>query len=482
MTSSHHQSTVEVEFMVQNTLWGLSLPRLWFGSSLLIIADMIPATAMAYSHHEASPSRDINRRSYSMEKEQQRRSEDHISHLADPFGDEELAEVKYRTLQWWQCGMIMIAETISLGILSLPSAMAVVGLVPALILIVGLGIVATYTGYVIGQFKLRYPQVHSMGDAGEVMFHPIGLARFGREFLGSAQLLFLIFVMGSHILTFSVMMDTITDHGTCSIVFGIVGLVVSFIFALPRTLRKVSWFSFASFASILAALLITMIAIAIQRPGDGKIDATTTVSLSKGFLAVTNIVFAYAGHVAFFGFISEMETPTDYPKTLYMLQIIDTSIPITAKLAYGIAIPTIVIAGVINGHVASKYVYVRLFRGTDHMKRRTFLSIGSWIAISLVLWVIAWIISEAIPVFNTLLSLITSLFASWFTYGLSGIFWLFMNRGQYMASWKKMALTAINLVIVAIGACLCGMGLWVSGKAIHDDSSGASFSCAARSG
>jgi uncharacterized membrane protein len=211
--------------------------------------------------------------------------------------------------------------------------------------------------------------------------------------------------------------------------------------------------------------------------------------------------------VAFFGFISEMETPTDYPKTLYMLQITDTSMyviaavviyiyggkgvdspalsstkPITAKLAYGIAIPTIVIAGVINGHVAAKYIYVRLFRGTDHMKKRTFFSIGSWVVITLVLWVIAWIISEAIPVFNNLLSLITSLFASWFTYGLSGIFWLFLNRGQYGASWKKMVLTVVNLVIVGIGACLCGMGLWVSGKAIHDDSSGASFSCAARSG
>ncbi|KUM57244.1 hypothetical protein ACN42_g9944 [Penicillium freii] len=463
---------------------------------------------MADSHHLGTSSRDIDRRSYSIDKEQRKRSEDdHISHLADPFGDEEFAEVKYRTLQWWQCGMIMIAETISLGILSLPSAMAVLGLVPAIILIVGLGILSTYTGYVIGQFKLRCPQVHSMGDAGEVMFHPMGLARFGREFLGTAQLLFLVFVMGSHILTFSVMMDTITDHGTCSIVFGIVGLIVSFIFALPRTLRKVSWFSFASFASILGALLITMIAIAIQRPGDGKIDATTSVSLSKGFLAVTNIVFAYAGHVAFFGFISEMETPTDYPKTLYLLQVTDTSMyviaavviyiyggkdvaspalgstkPITAKLAYGIAIPTIVISGVINGHVAAKYIYVRLFRGSDHMKKRTFLSIGSWIGINFVLWVIAWIISEAIPVFNTLLSLITSLFASWFTYGLSGIFWLFLNRGQYMASWKKMALTAINLVIVAIGACLCGMGLWVSGKAIHDDTSGASFSCGARGG
>ncbi|KAJ9487893.1 hypothetical protein VN97_g5409 [Penicillium thymicola] len=463
---------------------------------------------MADSHYLGTSSRDIDRRSSSIEKEQRKRSEDdHISHVADPFGDEELAQVRYRTLQWWQCGMIMIAETISLGILSLPSAMAVLGLVPAVILIVGLGILSTYTGYVIGQFKLRYPQVHSMGDAGEVMFHPMGLARFGREFLGTAQLLFLIFVMGSHILTFSVMMDTITDHGTCSIVFGIVGLIVSFIFALPRTLRKVSWFSFASFASIIGALLITIIAIAIQRPGDGKIDATTTVSLSKGFLAVTNIVFAYAGHVAFFGFISEMETPTDYPKTLYLLQITDTSMyviaavviyiyggedvaspalgstkPITAKLAYGIAIPTIVVSGVINGHVAAKYIYVRLFRGTDHMKKRTFFSIGTWIGITFVLWVIAWIISEAIPVFNTLLSLITSLFASWFTYGLSGIFWLFLNRGQYVASWKKMALAAINLVIVAIGACLCGMGLWVSGKAIHDDTSGASFSCGARGG
>lgn len=66
----------------------------------------------------------------------------------------------------------------------------------------------------------------------------------------------------------------------------------------------------------------------------------------------------------------------------------------------------------INGHVAAKYIYVRLFRGTDHMKKRTFFSIGSWVVITLVLWVIAWIISEAIPVFNNLLSLIVSVAGS----------------------------------------------------------------------
>lgn len=73
------------------------------------------------------------------------------------------------------------------------------------------------------------------------------------------------------------------------------------------------------------------------------------------------------------------------------------------------------IAGVINGHVACKYIYVRLFRGTDRMHQRSLLSIGTWVVIGLVLWTIAWIIAEAIPVFNDLLSLITALFASWFT-------------------------------------------------------------------
>lgn len=57
------------------------------------------------------------------------------SHKEDPFGDEEKGEIKYRTMKWWQCGMIMIAETVSLGILSLPSAVAVLGLVPYVMLV-----------------------------------------------------------------------------------------------------------------------------------------------------------------------------------------------------------------------------------------------------------------------------------------------------------------------------------------------------------
>lgn len=108
----------------------------------------------------------------------------------------------------------------------------------------------------------------------------------------------------------------------------------------------------------------------------------------------------------------------------------------------------------INGHVAFKLVYIRIFSGTDRMHKRDWVGVGSWIGIALSLWIIAWIIAEAIPVFENLLSLITALFASWFTYGLSGIFWLYMNWGMYFSSPRKIILTFVNLFIVGIGGCL----------------------------
>lgn len=100
----------------------------------------------------------------------------------DPFGDESGAEVKYRTLEWWQAEMIMIAETISFVILSLPSVLATIGIVGGFMLIVGLGLVATYTRYVFGQFKEAYSHVHNIADAGEVLLGPIG-----RKISGAAQ-------------------------------------------------------------------------------------------------------------------------------------------------------------------------------------------------------------------------------------------------------------------------------------------------------
>jgi amino acid permease len=96
------------------------------------------------------------------------------------------------------------------------------------------------------------------------------------------------------------------------------------------------------------------------------IQSTNTVPFAKAFLSVTNIIFAYAGHVAFFSFISELRDPAQFPRALYVLQVTDTlmyiivgvvvyryagadvSSPalgstgrIVKKVAYGIALPTV---------------------------------------------------------------------------------------------------------------------------------------------
>ena len=225
-----------------------------------------------------------------------------------------------------------------------------------------------------------------MADAGEVL-----AGRIGREIFGAAQILFLVFAMGSHILTFSIMMNTITSHGTCTIVFGIVGMIVCLVFTLPRTLKKVSYMSIASFISICSAVMITMVGVGVERPDGGTVDVTVKSDFAKGFEAVTNIIFAYAGtifllsllisipltqslgHVAFFSFISELRAPETFPKALFLLQGADISMylivaiviyryagtdvaspalgstsPLLRRVAYGIAIPTIVIAGMYN--------------------------------------------------------------------------------------------------------------------------------------
>ena len=50
-----------------------------------------------------------------------------------------------------------------------------------------------------------------------------------------------------------------------------------------------------SFISIVAAVVITMAGVGVEKPGAGQIDVTVKSSLYEAFEAVTNIIFAYAG-------------------------------------------------------------------------------------------------------------------------------------------------------------------------------------------
>ncbi|KAF1940872.1 hypothetical protein EJ02DRAFT_512839 [Clathrospora elynae] len=416
----------------------------------------------------------------------------------DAFGNEEGAEIQYKTCEWWHVGILMLAENVSLGVLALPQALAILGLVPGLLCIFLLGVIATYTGYLIGEFKLAHPSVRSFADCGELIAGPIG-----REVLAVGGVLILVFIMGAHVLSFAIAMNAMTDHGACTIVFAVVGLIICFLLGLPRTFKNVSYFSIFSCVSVIVAVIVAMVAIGIQKPDTGNILAVRPdVPLVKWLGPAMNIILAYTGHVAFFSFSAELKNPHDFRKALFFEQgiavifymlisaviyyytgplvaspALGSASPLFSKICFGIALPTIIVAGVVNGSVACKYIYFRVWQGTDIVHTNSWKSLGSWWGICAGCWFGSWILAEAVPNFNLLLGLIAALFGSWFSYALPPMFALYQHKGRWFATKGRTALTILNFIVIGLGIAIFCLGMWSSGWELNHGSGGKVFSC-----
>jgi hypothetical protein len=195
-------------------------------------------------------------------------------------------------------------------------------------------------------------------------------------------------------------------------------------------------------------------------------------------------------------FQAELKDPKDFKKALFLEQgiavtfymiisaviyyyvgprvtspALGSASPVVTKVAFGFAIPTIIIAGVVNGSVACKYIYIRMWKGTNVVHQKSFKSLGSWIGICATLWVVAWLLAEAIPNFNLLLGLIAALFGSWFSCksqpvtvywigyshtldALPPVMWFYQHRGSWFKS-KRMGLWAFcNALLFVLGVAI----------------------------
>ena len=133
----------------------------------------------------------------------------------DVFGDETGNGIRYRTLTWPLVSFLMITEIVTYGTLSLPYSLAVVGIVPGIILIVFLGVFALYTALILIKFKINHPEVHNMGDAGYILFGPLGW--LGREILSAGTLLFAIFAVGGQLLAADAALGSLSDNKLCQL-------------------------------------------------------------------------------------------------------------------------------------------------------------------------------------------------------------------------------------------------------------------------
>ncbi|KAJ4985174.1 N amino acid transport system protein 5 [Stagonosporopsis vannaccii] len=420
---------------------------------------------------------------------------------------------RFNRLGWKRLTICLIVEAIALGSLSIPSAFAKLGMVAGVIMCVGLGLVAIYTSYVVGQVKMRYPHVNHYSDAVQLIW-----GRFGYELVGVMFALFLILLVGSHALTGTIAFINIIDnYQICALAWSVVSLIILLLLALPPSFAEFAILGYIDFVSIIVAIMITIIATGVQaHNAPGGLAAVPWsawppegTSFYEAFLATTNIVFAYSFAVCQFSFMSEMHTPKDYVKSIWALGLIEIFIytltgaliyafvgvdvkspallsagDTVSRIAFGIALPVIFISGSINGTVVGRYIMDRAFPNSPIRYVKGVRGWAVWFCLITIVTIIGWIIAEAIPFFNALLGLISSLFISGFTFYFPALFWFQLVReGGCFSSTKNIALTFLNAGVLIIGIVILGAGTYASVEdIIHQYSGGdvrSAFTCSA---
>lgn len=399
-----------------------------------------------------------------------------------------------RTMGVWDTILVLVTNEVGLGILTLPAILQTLGLVPGIIAIVGLGILSGYTAYELLQFYRRHPHVLNLVDMTRVVGgRPL-------EIITGLGLLFKIcMTCGSATVTLSIAFNTLSNHSICTVAFSAIGAICCWILCLPRTFKFVANMGVPSTISILAAILVVIISLGVAGhpngapPGfDKEIVIVGNPSFSDGVSACLKVCYAYAGNVGFVSYMAEMKNPSrDFPKALVILQIfavilyIITAVTIyclsgqfvrspalgsapmiPAKVAYGIALPAILATGLVFGHTAIKYLYVvvlRVTKSTKHATKNSVTAWSAWIACATFFWILSFLLANAIPIFDSILSIASATFIAWFTFGISGVFWYHRNWKEKFER-KNLPLAIINSLIILQALFMNGVGMWASIK------------------
>ncbi|KAK0805367.1 hypothetical protein LTR75_007316 [Friedmanniomyces endolithicus] len=414
-------------------------------------------------------------------------------------------------------------------------SLSVLGWVPGIITMVVAGILFWITSMTMWRFIMKYPQIRDICDFGYYVF---GKSKIAYEFTGFMLLANNIMLIGFHILTGAKILNTLSDHSQCTIVFNVgfitrrgisktpanpditaqvIILLLGILFSLPRTLRHVSFMSMGSASCMGLAILLFVIFAGIEPAplygyngdyptlGDVRtyafpLPGTTWVGCMN---AVLNITFLWVPQILFPTFITEMEKPQDFPKSLAVLAGISAflfivppaigfrylgqystapafgSLGITsykkASFAF-VIVPTLVI-GTIYANVSAKFLYFRIMRGSHHAHSNTIFGWGMWIATMAIIWFIAFIFAEVIPSMGDFLSLLGAAFDSFFGFIFFAVAYWQLNKGTGLFRGVGTAvMSVVHVFVLVVGLFLLGPGLYAAVTAIIADYSGSSAS------
>ncbi|KAJ5523852.1 hypothetical protein N7513_008971 [Penicillium frequentans] len=397
---------------------------------------------------------------------------------------------KFSRLGWKRLTIVLIVEAVALGSLSIPSTFATLGMVAGVICCVGIGLIAVYTSYIIGQVKVKFPHISNYPEAGRQMF-----GRWGYEILYIMLCLELLLSAGSHCLTGTIAFTNITGSNICAVVFGVVSAIILLIFAIPPSFSEMAILGYIDFASVILAIGITIIGTGVEASNSpGGLAAVNWsawpkegITFAEAFIALSNIIFAYSFALCQFSFMDEMHTPTDFPKSIWTLGLAEIFIytltgalcyafigqdvespallsagSLLSRIAFGVALPVIFISGSINTVVLGRLIHGRMFEGSNIRFINTKMGWITWLAVVTVLTILEFVVAEVIPFFDDLLSVISSLFVSGFTFYFPAIMWFMFIRKGSLFDPKNIVMGLINAIILIIGLVVLGAGTYAS--------------------
>jgi hypothetical protein len=289
-------------------------------------------------------------------------------------------------------------------------------------------------------------------------------------------------------------LDALSDSKLCLILYTVIFAIPTLIFSFPRTLDRLTWLAVLSTISILVAGVVGMIGAGAEPKPHRQTDVAKSTTFYSAFFSITNPVFSYAGHFMFFILMSEMRNPQDAMKSAYVLQGFATTFyavfaavmyaylgnnvsspafsslsPVWMKAAYGIAIPNFLLAGSLYAHTAAKLFFIRFFRKSRHLHTHSLTGWSVWTVLIVVMNGAAFVLAVGVPIFAYLIGIAASLFASWYTYGIAGAFYLHdsYHDGPGWYAWRKKWPQALLAALTFLaGGFICVAGTYVTIKGI----------------
>ncbi|CAK0885978.1 unnamed protein product [Prorocentrum cordatum] len=219
-----------------------------------------------------------------------------------------------RRSEWHHTALLVVADVVGTGVLSLPGHFGALGWLPGLLLLAGCALLNLYTGMLLVQCKLWYPRVRSLGElAAEVAGPRIAALThgvvYGYIFLGC----------GNYLLVLSKSLQSIWPQ-LCRPHAGVAGMACLFLPNHLRTLTAIAPLSVFSNFTIVVAIAICLGAASrgVAPPAAGSSAPLVAPALApwSAFSALSGSIFAFSGQKIYLEIMSEMRDVARFAQAL----------------------------------------------------------------------------------------------------------------------------------------------------------------------